>query len=105
RDIEEGDVDGDRQKDFVIATHDQGVIAVVHPEQNWKVDEIDHQRDTFVHEIELGDVDGDGTLDVFASVSKPNTLDAKQPGEVRMYSYGKSGWQKSLVEASEDTHA
>ncbi len=105
RDIEEGDVDGDRQKDLVIATHDQGVIAVVHPEQNWKVDEIDHQPDTFVHEIELGDVDGDGTLEVFATPSKPNKLDEEQPGEVRMYKYGQGGWKKSIVDAPGDTHA
>jgi len=105
RDIEEGDVDGDREKDLVIATHDQGVIAVVHPTKGWKVDEIDHQPDTFVHEIELGDVDGDGTLEIFATPSKPNKLDEEQPGEVRMYKYGQTGWKKSIVDAPGDTHA
>ncbi|MBI3769812.1 MAG: VCBS repeat-containing protein [Deltaproteobacteria bacterium] len=105
RDIEQGDVDGDRKDDLVIATHDQGVIAVVHPDQNWKVDEIDHQADTFVHEIELGDVDGDGTLEIFATPSKPNKLDQEQPGEVRMYRYGRTGWKKSVVDAPGDTHA
>jgi len=105
RDIEQGDVDGDRKDDLVIATHDQGVIAVVHPSLGWKVEEIDRQPDTFVHEIELGDVDGDGTLEIFATPSKPNKLDQEQPGEVRMYRYGKSGWQKSIVDAPGDTHA
>jgi hypothetical protein len=105
RDIEQGDVDGDRKDDLVIATHDQGVIAVVHPSVGWKVEEIDRQPDTFVHEIELGDVDGDGTLEIFATPSKPNKLDQEQPGEVRMYRYGKSGWQKSIVDAPGDTHA
>jgi len=105
RDIEQGDVDGDRKDDLVIATHDQGVIAVVHPSLGWKVEEIDRQPDTFVHEIELGDVDGDGTLEIFATPSKPNTLEQEQPGEVRMYRYGKSGWQKSIVDAPGDTHA
>ncbi|HEY2387073.1 MAG TPA: VCBS repeat-containing protein [Candidatus Binatia bacterium] len=105
RDIEQGDVDGDRKDDLVIATHDQGVIAVVHPALGWKVEEIDRQPDTFVHEIELGDVDGDGTLEIFATPSKPNKLDQEQPGEVRMYRYGKSGWQKSIVDAPGDTHA
>lgn len=105
RDIEQGDVDGDRKDDLVIATHDQGVIAVVHPALGWKVDEIDHQPDTFAHEIELGDVDGDGKLEIIATVSQPNKLDAAQPGEVRMYRYGQSGWKKSVVEAAGDTHA
>jgi hypothetical protein len=105
RDVEHGDVDGDRKDDLVIATHDQGVIAVVHPDLGWKVEEIDHERDTFAHEIELGDVDGDGTAEFFATVSKPNTLEAEQPGEVRMYRYGQSGWQKSVVDAPGDTHA
>jgi hypothetical protein len=105
RDIERGDVDGDRKDDLVIATHDQGVIAVVHPDQNWKVVEIDKQPDTFVHEIELGDVDGDGSMDIFATPSKPNKLDQEQAGEVRMYRYDKSGWQSSVVDAPGDTHA
>lgn len=105
RDIEQGDVDGDRMPEFVIATHDQGVIAVVHPDQNWKVDQIDAQPNTFVHEIELGDVDGDGVEEIFATPSKPNKLDQEQPGEVRMYKYGQTGWQKSVVDAPGDTHA
>jgi hypothetical protein len=105
RDVERGDVDGDHKDELVIATHDQGVIAVVHPDDGWRVEEIDRQPDTFGHEIELGDADGDGTLDVFVTVSKPNTLEREQPGEVRMYRYGQSGWRKSIVDAPGDTHA
>src|SRR6185369_14766888 len=100
------DVTGDRVPEYVIATHDQGVIAAIHPDHNWIAEQIDAQRDTFVHEIELGDVDGDGKLEVFATPSKPNKLDEEQPGEVRMYRYGgESGWQKSIVDAPGDTHA
>jgi hypothetical protein len=105
RDIEQGDVDGDGKLDLVIATHDQGVIAVVHPDQGWRVEEVDRQTDTFVHEIEIGDVDGDKVAEFFATPSKPNKLDQEQPGEVRMYKHGPTGWQKSIVDAPGDTHA
>jgi FG-GAP-like repeat len=105
RDIERGDVDGDKKPDLVIATHDQGVVAVVHPDQNWRVEEIDKQPDTFVHEIELGDVDGDGVAEIFATPSKPNKLESEQPGEVTMYRHGPNGWQRSVVDAPGDTHA
>jgi hypothetical protein len=106
RDIERGDVDGDGKDDLVIATHDQGVIAVVHPEQNWRVEEVDRQPDTFVHEIEIGDVDGDGVAEFFATPSKPNKLDQEQPGEVAMYRHASDGtWKKSIVDAPGDTHA
>jgi hypothetical protein len=105
RDIEQGDVDGDGKQEWVIATHDQGVIAVVHPDDNWRVEEVDREPDTFVHEIEIGDVDGDGQAEFFATPSKPNKLDQEQPGEVRMYKHTANGWQKSVVDAPGDTHA
>ncbi len=105
RDIEVGDVDGDGKQELVIATHDQGVIVVVHPDENWRVEEVDKTPNTFVHEIELGDVDGDGVAEFFATPSAPNKLDVEQPGEVRMYKHTKDGWQKSIVDAPGDTHA
>jgi hypothetical protein len=104
RDIEQGDVDGDGKPEWVIATHDQGVIAVLHPDEGWRVEEVDRQPDTFVHEIEIGDVDGDKVAEFFATPSKPNKLDQEQPGEVRMYRHG-AGWERSVVDAPGDTHA
>ncbi len=105
RDIEQGDVDGDGKLEWVIATHDQGVIAVLHPDDGWRVEEIDREPNTFVHEIEICDVDGDKLPEIFATPSKPNKLDEEQPGEVRMYRHGASGWQRSVVDAPGDTHA
>jgi hypothetical protein len=105
RDVERGDVDGDGKDELVIATHDQGVIVVVHPDENWRVEEVDRTPDTFVHEIEIGDVDGDGVPEFFATPSAPNKLDQEQPGEVRMYRHTPQGWQKSIVDAPGDTHA
>ncbi len=106
RDFEVGDVDGDGKSEIVIATHDQGVIAIVHPDENWRVEEIDRTPNTFVHEIELGDVEGDGSLEIFATPSKPNRLREKQLGEVTMYRRDKAGaWSRSIVDAPSDTHA
>ena len=106
RDIEIADVDGDGQDEMVIATHDQGEIVIVHPDEDYRIEKIDAQENTFVHEIEIGDVDGDGTLEIFATPSKPNKLDQAQPGEVSMYKRGEDGaWTKSIVDAPGDTHA
>jgi hypothetical protein len=105
RDIERGDVDGDGKDELVIATHDQGVIAVVHPDEDWRVEEVERTPNTFVHEIEIGDVDGDGVKEFFATPSEPNKLESEQPGEVRMYKHTPTGWQKSIVDAPGDTHA
>jgi hypothetical protein len=106
RDFEHADVDGDGKEELVIATHDQGVIVIVHPDENWRVEEVDKTPNTFVHEIEIGDVDGDGKPEFFATPSAPNKLDAEQPGEVRMYKRDADGtWQKSIVDAPGDTHA
>jgi len=105
RDVERGDLDHDGSDELVIATHDQGVIAIVHPDDGWRVEEVDRQANMFVHEIEIGDVDGDGKMEFFATPSKPNKLDQEQPGEVTMYKSSPQGWQKSIVDAPGDTHA
>ena len=106
RDVEVADVDGDGEIEVVIATHDQGEIVIVHPNEEWRVEKIDAQPNTFVHEIEIGDVDGDGNLEIFATPSKPNKLDQEQPGEVTMYDQAEDGsWKKSIVDAPGDTHA
>lgn len=87
RDIEVGDLDGDGSRVIAVATHDQGVVAVVRPKDGrYAVSELDHEKDTFVHEIELGDVDGDGVLEIYATPSEPNRLDgSEQEGKVVRY--------------------
>jgi hypothetical protein len=105
RDFEHADVDGDGAEEVVIATHDQGVIAIVHPSEQWRVEQIDAQPNTFVHEIEIGDVDGDGQPELFATPSKPNKLDEEQSGAVITFRRGADGWKKSIVDAPTDTHA
>ena len=87
RDVELADLDGDGTAEIALATHDQGVVAVVDVEAGGtRVTELDRTPDTFVHEIEVGDLDGDGALELFATPSQPNRFDGKpQTGRVMRY--------------------
>lgn len=88
RDAEIADVNGDGNPDIVVGTHDQGVVAVLSPKEGGGVDvnPIDREPDTFVHEIEIGDLNGDGVLEVYATPSEPNTLEGEeQEGHVVRY--------------------
>jgi len=88
RDVEVGDIYGDGSQTVAVATHDQGVVATVHPseEGKWEITELDRNPDTIVHEVELGDLDGDGVLEIYATPSLPNKLDGTpQPGRVVRY--------------------
>jgi hypothetical protein len=92
RDAELGDVDGDSRVDIVVGTHDQGVVAYLtrsagdNGPGKWAVEKLDRTPNTFIHEIELGDLDKDGALEIYATPSEPNKLDAgEQPGSVVRY--------------------
>ena len=87
RDVEVGDVTGDGRPDVVIATHDMGVVAVAEIPADggdWTIHEVDRtEARTFVHEVEIGDVDGDGTAEFFVTPTAPNVLDGTpQPGHI-----------------------
>lgn len=88
RDFELADVYGDGRSSVVVATHDQGVVAVVRPDVagGYQVEELDRRPRTFVHEVEVGDLDGDGVLEIYATPSLPNKVDGSaQPGSVVRY--------------------
>jgi hypothetical protein len=87
RDLEIVDLDGDGVQEIAVATHDQGVVAIVAiGEDGLEVTELDREADTFVHEIESGDVDGDGRLELFTTPSQPNRFDGTaQRGRVMRY--------------------
>lgn len=88
RDAEVGDVYGDGKASIAVATHDQGVVAVLTPDGagGFTVNQLDREENTIVHEIELGDVDGDGVVEVYATPTEPNKLDGTpQPGRVVRY--------------------
>ena len=88
RDAEVGDIYGDGMASIAVATHDQAVVAVLRPDGSgtFSVEVLDRQRDTIVHEIELGDLDGDGVIEVYATPTAPNQVDGTpQPGKVVRY--------------------
>ncbi|MCF7763133.1 MAG: VCBS repeat-containing protein, partial [Verrucomicrobia bacterium] len=88
RDAEVGDIYGDGNPAIVVVTHDQGVVAVLRQDGSgpFSVEELDRQPNTIVHEVELGDLDGDGVMEVYATPTEPNRVDGTpQPGSVVRY--------------------
>jgi hypothetical protein len=106
RDAEVADVLGDGVPTVVVGTHDQGVVALVRPDgASWSAKELDRQPDTFVHEIEVGDLDGDGVREVYATPSLPNKLDGTpQPGWVVRYVPARGEGRKVFADLG-DRHA
>jgi hypothetical protein len=106
RDVEIGDVTGDGSPELVIATHDQGVVAVLQKQNGvWEPTEIDREPARFVHEIELGDVDGDGRSEIFATPSAPNKVDGTpQPGWVVMYRHDGQEFSRQVVAEFRERH-
>jgi hypothetical protein len=104
RDAEQGDLFGDGSQALAVATHDQGVVAVLRPGAE-EILELDRKPDTFIHEIEIGDLDGDGVLEVYATPSDPNKLDGQpQRGEVVRY-VPATGEGRKVVADLGDRHA
>ncbi len=99
RDAEVGDVLGDGRPAVTVATHDQGVVALLLPgtDGSFEVRELDREPNTFVHEIELGDLDGDGVMEIYATPSEPNRVDGTpQSGKVVRY-VPKKGEPRTVV--------
>jgi len=107
RDAEVADLGSGSPFDIAVATHDQGVVALIQPKADggYAVRELDREADTFVHEIEIGDLDGDGVNEVYATPSEPNRLDGSpQAGKVVRYVPAK-GEGRTLVADLGSRHA
>jgi FG-GAP-like repeat len=106
RDAEVADVLGDGIPSVIVGTHDQGVVALVRPVAGgYSVTELDRQPDTFVHEIEVGDLDGDGVLEIYATPSQPNVFDGTvQRGSVVRYVPARHEGRRVVAELG-DRHA
>ena len=104
RDAEIADWKGDGTASVVVATHDKGVVAVIHPTgDGFEVEQLDEKENTFVHEIEVGDLNGDGVIEIYATPSEPNRLDGRpQKGEVVRYL---PGGERSVVADLGNRHA
>jgi len=106
RDFETADFDGDGRKDLAIATHDQGVVEVAwNRADGWKFEEIDRKPNTFVHEIEIGDLDGNGKLEIYATPSQPNTASGVgQGGAIIRYAWTGEKFERSEVATFDKRH-
>ena len=107
RDAEVGDIYGDGSQAIAVATHDQGVVAVLRPDGagGFSVEELDRTPDTVVHEIELGDLNGDGIVEIYATPTAPNRVDGTaQPGKVARYVPASGEGRVNVVDLG-DRHA
>ena len=107
RDAEVGDLYHDGQAAIAIATHDHGIVATLRRDGSghFKLQELDRQPETVVHEIEIGDLNGDGVLEIYATPTAPNMVDGTpQPGKVVRYVPAK-GEGRTVVADLGDRHA
>lgn len=87
RDVEVAELYAGEPPVILVGTHDQGVVVMLRGgASGFEVTRLDAARNTFIHEIEIGDLDRDGVLEVYASASEPNTLEGgPQPGHIYRY--------------------
>lgn len=107
RDIEVADVDGDGLNEVLVTTHFDGITAIFDSE-DWSYEVIDREEygedNTYSHEVEAGDVTGDGSTDIVATPSEPNTWDEEQSGVVKLFVRENGEWQNYSSGELEKSH-
>lgn len=106
RDAEVADLVGDAAPEVAVATHDQGVVALLVMQGDaWAVRELDRRPNTIVHEVEVGDLDGDGVREIYATPSEPNDFSGgEQRGRVVRY-VPRKGQGRTVVADLGNRHA
>ncbi len=100
RDAEVADFYNDGKLNMAVATHDQGIVAVLKHKSGdtFEAVELDKKPNTFVHEIEVGDLNGDKAIEVYSTPSEPNKLDGSvQKGLVMRYVPSKKDDKPTIV--------
>jgi len=108
RDVEVGDVDGDGQDELVVVTHDRGGVYVLEQTPEGLVAEriAGTAEAIWVHEVELGNADGDAALEIFTTPSEPNRFDGKeQRGRIDRYDFANGAYTASVIEDDPASHA
>lgn len=107
RDMEIADVTGDGQPEIVVATHDQGIVAVVQrTDEGWEPTELGREAGIWVHEVETGDVDGDGTAEIYFTPSHPNKgTGGAQPGKIGRFRWTGEQFERDEVVSWANRHA
>lgn len=107
RDLEVADIDGDGSNEILATTHFDGITAIFDPE-DWSYEVIDEEEygkdSTYSHEVEAGDVTGDGEKDIVATPSEPNTWDEEQSGVVKLFVKDNGEWREYSSGELDESH-
>jgi len=108
RDVAVGDTDGDGVDELVVVTHNRGGVFVLEQTPEGLVAErIASTTDPiFVHEVELGNADGDAALEIFTTPSEPNRFDGTdQAGRIDRFDFVDGAYVQSVIEDDPASHA